>query len=186
MRVNRVKVTVSEFLLRFESIVVWKGPTSQLIQPSSRTSQTGQYPAGRVRAGCGLGGMKRFPLLRWRETAHKREIDINLFGNLEDEDAGVFQAPFHIGHREVRFGRQSTSVNVNLHGRRQVVRSAMKSEYPGNLNGGIARCRYSSLIAPGNEGDFGKVRHVQNLRVHVLVPALITAVSTACGDNYRS
>ena len=75
-----------------------------------------------------LGAMRLAPdaLTCRSELADKRKVDIDFFGNLEDEDAGIFQAPFHIGYGEVGFGSAGSALNMNLHGHGKVVRRAMQ------------------------------------------------------------
>ena len=66
------------------------------------------------------------------------------------------------------------------------MRRAMQSEDAGHLNGGVAGGRDGSLIAFGRERNFGKVRHIQHVGVHLLIPALIAAVTAACGDHHET
>src|ERR1035438_7216841 len=92
-------------------------------------------------------------LLCGRQISSERQVDIDHLSNFEDEDAGVFQSPLNVRNIELRFGRESCPFDVNLHGYCQVMRSAVKGEDAGHLNGGIAGWGDSSLITPGHEGD---------------------------------
>src|ERR1035438_3366195 len=102
--------------------------------------------------------------IRRREPADEREVNPNLLGDFENEDTGIFQAPLHVGDSEVRLCREAASVDMNLHGDGQVVRSAMQGEDAGDLNGGVAAGSEVALIAFGHERDFGKtMQHLANI-----------------------
>ena len=117
------------------------------------------------------------------QTAHEREVDFDLLGDLEDENARVFQAPLHIGNREARYAGEGRSVDVNLHRYREVMRRAMKCEDTSHLDRRITRGCDGSLITPGRERDFGKPRRFQNIIVHLFISSLIAAIATTGCNN---
>ena len=96
---------------------------------------------------------------------------------------GSFKSPFHIGDNEVRFGGESSAVDVDLHGHGEVMGRAVQRECAGDLDGGVAGGRDGAVVFLRGEGDFGVVVDVENILVHFLVAAGLAAVSAACRDN---
>lgn len=54
--------------------------------------------------------------------AGEAQINGNIIVRLPDQEAGVLQAPLHIGNYEMCFGGAAGAVDVYFHGYRDVVR----------------------------------------------------------------
>src|ERR1700722_15404069 len=68
-----------------------------------------------------------------RKLSDKRQIDVNLLGDPKNEYAWILQTPLDPRDNEVGFGRALRSIDVDLHGDSQLMRSAMQREDPGDL-----------------------------------------------------
>src|SRR5258705_155929 len=101
------------------------------------------------------------------DFAGQRQVDVDFFGDFEDENAGILQAPIHIGDNEVRFGCEASAVHVDLHGHGEVVGCAVQSERARDLDGGVAGGRDGAVVFLRNKRDFGIMFDVENILVHL-------------------
>ena len=116
--------------------------------------------------------------------ACQREIDPHIFFNLQHKETWILQAPLYKGNAEVCFGGQFFPVDMDLHGNREVVRSAVKGEDARNLNGRIAGGRDGPLIAPGRKRYFSKMGRIEDILGHLFVPAIVAAAAASSCDHH--
>src|ERR1035438_3703304 len=122
----------------------------------------------------------QFPGLPGRgQSADECEVYTHFLCYFQYKETWILESPLHKRHAEVRLGGKVRPVNMNLHGNRQLMRSAMKSEGPRDLDRRIAGCCNGALIALGHKRNFSKVRCIQHILRHLLVAASIAALSAS-------
>ena len=81
------------------------------------------------------------------QAAVQIQIDVDFLGHPENKDAGIFEPSLDIESGEVTSHRQIRSVDVNLHGRREVMRLTVQREDAADPNRGAAEWRDGPLVA---------------------------------------
>jgi len=72
---------------------------------------------------------------------------------------------------------------MKLHRNGEFVLRTVQCEGPGDLNRGVTGSCDGALIAPGDEGDFGKAGGIQNVLAHLAVTAFVAAVAAAAATT---
>ena len=117
------------------------------------------------------------------QGSHEREVDLDLFVDVEHEGAGIFEAPLDIGDGEGADSVELLAVDLELHRDVDLVRSTEECEDAVNLESGVAGCVEGSGEAGWRKGDGFEGGRLEFVVGHAMVARGASALAAECVDD---
>jgi len=118
--------------------------------------------------------------------AHPGDVDLDLVANVKKERAWVLQSPFNVWNGDVGPGAKTVSFGLNGQGESKGMIGPVESEDTINLHIGISLKLESAGHFGGRKSNLGVALTFEDFRVHFVVAARISAVSTGSIHDYQA